>query len=306
MTAPLIYSDEAVVERSERDEVQASARGSALAVRSYGQTDRGKVRPSNQDQFLIASLAKALEVRRASLSEPHIRYGNDPWHLFVVADGMGGHAGGEQASALAIHEVESFVLNTFSAFTRHRVRGRDRILGDFRRALGHANARILAVGAAHPQWRGMGTTLTLAFSLGDELFVAHVGDSRCYLCRDRSLYRLTSDHTLVEELVRRGGLSAEEAATHPWRHMIINVVGGDSAELKVELHRLQLEAGDTVMVCSDGLTNMIAEGEICDTLVQVPGPEQACGRLVARANEMGGQDNITVIVACYEPAAKEE
>jgi protein phosphatase len=152
----------------------------------------------------------------------------------------------------------------------------------------------------------MGTTLTLAYSLNDLLFVAHVGDSRCYLWRNRRLYRLTRDHTLVEEMARHGVLSAEEAAKHRWRHVVTNAVDGDSAEIRVEVHKVQIEDGDTVLLCSDGLTGMLHEDEIARILQAQTEPEEACTQLVARANEAGGKDNITVVVAQFHAASQAE
>jgi protein phosphatase len=162
---------------------------------------------------------------------------------------------------------------------------------------------VLAEAAEHPELHGMGTTLTLAYSLNDELFVAHVGDSRCYLCRHDHLYRLTHDHTLVEEMVERGALSAEEAAHHRWRHVVTNAVGASSPEVKVEVHKVHLEDGDRVLLCSDGLTNMVSEKEISQVLQAEDEPEQASRRLVAAANESGGRDNITVVVAHFDLGA---
>jgi protein phosphatase len=262
-------------------------------------TDTGRVRPANEDQFLIAVLHKALQIERTSLPQAKLQHSSDRSYLFVVADGMGGHAGGEQASILAVDTVEAFILETFKWFAQCKGPEQDQVLTDFQKALGHANARILAEAERHPELHGMGTTLTLAYSLNDVLFVAHVGDSRCYLQRDQALYRLTQDHTLVEEMIRRGALSAEEASRHHWRHVVTNAVGGDSAQVKVDVHMLRLEAGDRVLLCSDGLTEMASEEEINQILAAAADPEQACRRLVARANEAGGKDNITVIVAHF-------
>src|SRR6516164_4864352 len=229
MSEPQISSDVAVVNPSVIDTVTLPDTCPPLTVRSFGLTDLGKVRETNQDQFLIAVLVKALQVERTSLPQPNVQQSSDRSHLFVVADGMGGHAAGEKASALAIDSVESFILETFKWFAQCKGQEQDQVLADFQGALGHANARLLAEAARRPELHGMGTTLTLAYSLNDMLFVAHVGDSRCYLLRNRLLYRLTRDHTLVEEMVRRGALKAEEAADHRWRHVITNAVGGDSA-----------------------------------------------------------------------------
>jgi protein phosphatase len=132
--------------------------------------------------------------------------------------------------------------------------------------------------------------------------VAHVGDSRCYLFRHGVLYRLTSDHTLVEEMVRHGALQAEEATKHHLRHVITNAVGGGDDKVKVEVHRVHLEAEDGVLLCSDGLTNMVPDEEIARILQTETDPEQACKQLLAQANGQGGKDNITVIVARFEAA----
>jgi protein phosphatase len=298
-----VQSDVTVVAAREVDTAVSHVDHVPLAVRSFGLTDAGRARERNEDQFLVAELVKALQVRHTSLPQPRVRRCNDRSYLFVVADGMGGHAGGERASALAIDCVEGFVLETFKWFSQLRGKDHDRMLADFRSALGQANARVLAEAAQNPELHGMGTTLTLAYVLNDELFVAHAGDSRCYLFRAGLLYRLTSDHTLVEEMVQRGLLSAEDAVSHRWRHVITNVVGGDTSEVKVELHKVRLEPGDRVLLCSDGLTGMVAEEQVAQVLQDEPDPEPACRLLVDRANEAGGKDNITVIVARFEPLA---
>jgi protein phosphatase len=302
MNEPLISSDVAVVKPSDVDTVTLPDACPPLSVRSFGLSDPGKVRETNEDQFLIALLLKALQVERTSLPQAKLQHSSDRSHLFVVADGMGGHAGGKKASALAIDSVESFILQTFKWFAQCRGNEQDQVLADFQCALGRANARILAESADRPELHGMGTTLTLAYSLNNELFVAHVGDSRCYLCRHGILYRLTRDHTVVEELVRHGALSAEEATHHRLRHVITNAVGGNSPDVKVEVHKVHLEDGDRVLLCSDGLTNMVPDEEINQLLQSEAEPEQACRRLVACANEAGGKDNITVVVAHFGAA----
>jgi serine/threonine protein phosphatase PrpC len=294
-----ILSDVAVVKPHDMDTVKLPTTGVPLTVRSFGLTDPGKVRTTNEDQFLIAVLLKALQVERASLPQSKVQHSSDRSYLFIVADGMGGHAGGKEASALAIGSVESFILDTFQWFARCKGQEQDKILADFQNALGQANACVLAEAAERPELRGMGTTLTLAYTLNDELFVAHVGDSRCYLCRRGFLYRLTRDHTLVEEMVHRGLLSPEEAAQHRWHHVITNAVGGDAAEVKVEVHKVHLEDGDRMLLCSDGLTEMVPEEEINHILQDEAEPEQACRRLIRCANEAGGRDNITVVVTHF-------
>jgi protein phosphatase len=299
MSNPQITSNETVVKPKDVETLKVLDARPSLAVRSFGLTDAGKVRDINEDQFLIAVLLKALRIERTSLPQPKVQHSSDQSHLFVVADGMGGHAGGEKASALAIDSVESFILETFKWFAQCKGKEQDQVLADFQSALGHANARVLAEAAERPELRGMGTTLTLAYSLNDDLFVAHVGDSRCYLWRQGILYRLTRDHTLVEDMVRYGALPAEDAGQHRWRHVITNAVGSGTAEVKVEVHKVHLESGDRVLLCSDGLTEMVPEEEINHILQTEAEPEQACRRLVTRANETGGKDNITVVMAHF-------
>jgi protein phosphatase len=304
MSEPRISSDTLIVKPKDVQTGKHAAACPALSVRSFGLTHPRKVRDRNEDHFLIAALLKALQVEQTSLPQPTVQHSSDRSHLFVVADGMGGHAGGEKASALAVDSVESFILETFKWFAQCKGKEQDQVLADFQSALGHANSRVLAEAAERPEMRGMGTTLTLAYSLNDELFVAHVGDSRCYLWRNGLLYRVTRDHSLVEEMLRHGVLTAEDAAQHRWRHVITNAVGGDSAEIKVEVHKVHLEGGDRVLLCSDGLTEMVPETEINQTLQTEAEPDQACRQLVERANEAGGKDNITVVIANFRAATQ--
>jgi len=297
---PQISSDLAVVRPNNVDTGKHLHASPPLSVRSFGLTHPGKVRETNEDQFLIAVLLKALQVERTSLPQPQFQHSSDRSYLFVVADGMGGHAGGEKASALAVDSVETFILETFKWFFQFKGREEDKLLNEFQSALGQANARVLSEAAAHPELHGMGTTLTLAYCLGDQLFVAHVGDSRCYLLRRGLLYRLTHDHTLVAEMVQRGLIDAKEAAHHGYRHIITNVVGGSDPGVRVEGHKLPLESGDTLLLCSDGLTEMVPDPEVLSVLQAESDPARACARLVSRANEQGGKDNVTVVVARFE------
>lgn len=271
-----------------------------LRLRSYGSTDRGRVRPSNQDQFLIAELTKALRVQQSSLPQEKMHYGEEQAHLFLVADGMGGHAGGERASALAIDTIEGFMLNSLKWFFHLKSGEADKVLGEFQTALAQADDRLFREAARHPELQGMGTTLTLAYSLGVDLFVAHVGDSRCYLFRDGTLHRITRDHTLVGEMVRRGVLEPEQAAHHKLRHVITNAVGGPNPGVHVEVHKLQVQARDLLLLCSDGLTGMLSDDDITGILRSEADPAELCRHLTQQANERGGKDNITVIVTRYD------
>lgn len=271
-----------------------------MMVRSYGLTDIGKKRRQNEDQFLIAELTKALRVRQSSLPQPRTQYSDERGYLFIVADGMGGHQAGEQASALAVGTIEEFFLNTLKWFFHLRSEEEENVLAEFQMALRQADAKMFEEASRHPELRGMGTTLTMAYSSDSHLFVVHVGDSRCYLQRNGRIYRLTHDHTLVEEMLRHRALTPEQAAGHYLRHVITNCVGGDKRGLHVEVHRVELTPGDIVLLCSDGLTEMLSDERINGILRAEPDPERACRRLVADANALGGKDNITVIVSRFD------
>jgi len=273
--------------------------GRRLNLTSFGLTDVGRSRKTNEDQFVVAELTRALHLVQSSVPQPRTLLSENRAHLLMVADGMGGHRAGEQASALAVVTVEDFILNTF----RWVFRLQGEVAAEFQEALRAADARIFEEAGRHPELAGMGTTLTLAYTVNSLLYVIHVGDSRCYLYRDGVLHQLTRDHTLVDEMVRSGAIEPEAAARHHLRNVITNAVGGSEPGIEVEIHRLQLEPGDVTLLCSDGLTEMLPDAELAEILASQPTPEAASRALVARANERGGQDNITAIVARFDPAS---
>jgi protein phosphatase len=275
----------------------------ALAVTAFGVTDKGKVRSANEDQFLIAELTKAMRVWQTSLPEPKTQIGEERAHLFLVADGMGGHQAGERASALAVAAIEHFTLNSFKWFFGTDGIEAKKVLAQFQSAFSHADAEIVEQAAAHPELRGMGTTVTMAFQLGAQLCVVHAGDSRAYLHRDHELHQLTKDHTLVADLIRTGVIQPDQAAGHRLRHVITNVIGGPEAGVKVEARALQLQEGDRLLLCSDGLTEMVTDETIAATLDAERTPEAAAKTLMARANEGAANDNITLVVVGFEAAA---
>jgi len=272
----------------------------AVAVRSFGLTDRGKVRPTNEDNFLIAELARTLWVRQASLPQLDTQHGRNRGHVFLIADGMGGHQAGEVASALTLATIEAFVLHLLKRFSNLQTTDEQGVLKDFQAALWQADARVFEEAAHHPEFAGMGTTLTLAFVSGRMLFVVHAGDSRCYLFRGGKLRQLTTDHTLAGELARRGVIKPEEVRHHQWRHVVTNVIGGTEAGVRVDVLKTDVEAGDVVLLCSDGLTDMLEDERIAAILAAEGEPRSACARLVSEANDQGGRDNVTALVARFE------
>lgn len=268
-------------------------------VIAAGATDRGRVRENNEDQFLIAELTRAMHIQASSLpQQDQLLFGDSRvrGHLFIVADGMGGHRGGEQASALAIIGIEDFLLRALHWF--FRLQG-DAVLNEFQVALRAADERVFEEAQRRPGLRGMGTTVTLAYVVGKILYVAHAGDSRLYLLRDGRIHQLTQDHTLVGELVRNKVIDPDAASHHPMRNVITNSVGGERPGVQPEVNRLALAPNDTLLLCSDGLSEMLVDEEIAEVLRAEREPQRAADLLVVRANDKGGTDNITAVVAKF-------
>jgi protein phosphatase len=286
----------------QRDDVVPEATRQKLDVVAFGLTDIGCVRESNEDQFLVADLAKTMRIRHTSLPEPRVQFGNERGHLFLVADGMGGHAAGEYASAMAVTAIQQFTLNTFKWFFHPGGADAQRVLAQFQTALREAEARIFEESSEHPELLGMGTTVTMGYYLDTQLCIVHAGDSRAYMFEEGELHQVTQDHTVAAEMVRRGSLEPGDEARHRLRNLITNVVGGNEPLHYVESHALQLQAGDRLLICSDGLTEMVSNDRIAETLRDEAEPEAACRKLVAQANDAGGRDNITVVIARFDTA----
>jgi PPM family protein phosphatase len=283
---------------AESDTLPISSIRPPLHVNSYGLSDRGQVRSSNEDCFLIAELARTLRVRHTNLPQDKASFSCHRGHVFLVADGLGGNQAGEVASSLSVKNIEDFLLNTLKRFSNLQANEEQGALRDLQKALFQADSRIFEETAKHPEWQGMGTTLTLAFAVNWRLFVAHAGDSRCYLHSGGRLQQITQDHTMTAEMVRQGILPAQNQENHPWRHVVTNVLGGSEPGVRVELHSLDLHEADTILLCSDGLTDMVSAAEIAVILQEEKNePQRACERLIRAANKQGGKDNITAVIA---------
>jgi protein phosphatase len=296
MAAPVAETDVRFVKPADLDTGRFPPTPPALLLKSHGQTDRGG-RRRNEDQFVIAHLEKVLRIKQSSFPQPALQRSPDNATLFIVADGVGGAPGGDEASALAIGTIEQFMLDTLKWFFQLRGDEEHTLLQEFQQALGHADARLLSESQARPRLQGMSTTVTMAFLQENRLFVAHAGDSRCYLLRDRVLLRLTRDHNMVEEMVDRGYLKPEEAENHPFRNVLTNSLGGNSPGVRTDVHKASLQAGDLLLLCTDGLVKAIPEANIKTLLDRNLNPEQTCEQLMAVAKERGAEDNVTLIVA---------
>jgi protein phosphatase len=258
------------------------------------------VRTSNQDHFLIAELSRTLWVHQTSLPQPKTQHSGHRGNILLVADGMGGHQAGDIASAMTVTTIEGFILNMLRRFSNLQTAEEPSAVQELQMALEQADARIFAETVQHPEWLGMGTTLTMAFTSNWKLFVVHAGDSRCYLFRSGELRQLTTDHTLACEMLREGIIRPEEAVRHQYRHVVTNVLGGHHAGIRVDVSKTDLQPGDVLLLCTDGLTEMLPDARIQAILQAEHDPHGACDRLIAQANEQGGTDNITAVVARFE------
>ncbi len=269
-----------------------------LSVHACGATDRGRLRTANQDQFLVATFTGSLWVEQSSFPQPRVQCGGPQAHLFIVADGVGGNPGGEQASAIAVQAIQGFLVGALGWL--QQLSGPAGILQELQSALTQADTSVSAATTGHPELHSMATTLTLACSVDDKLYIAHAGDSRCYLFRKGHLHQLTHDHTVVKALVDAGVIDEKAAESHSLRHVVTNIVGGGVAGVNAEVHKLTVSAGDVVLLCSDGLTEMLSKDEIATILQAEPEPARASERLVYAANEAGGRDNVTAVVARFD------
>jgi protein phosphatase len=277
-----------------------------VAVDVHGITDVGMKRDTNQDQFLISELGKTMMIHQTSLPEPdHQRlYSSSHGKLFVVADGMGGQGGGEVASAIAVHAIMNYVLNMSPWFFRLDEGGEDDVREELEAALQKCQQKVQSAAGKHEDISEMGTTLTLAYVVWPRLYVVHAGDSRCYLYRSPKLEQITKDHTIAEKMVDKEMLTQEEAEGSKWSNVLWNAVGGGQDEISPEVHKAELETGDTLLLCTDGVTKHLRDEKIVEILTRASAGSQAnaqaiAQQLVDRTNEEGGADNITAVVARF-------
>jgi len=239
-------------------------------MKIYGMTDVGIVRSNNQDTFGFCEY------------DMNCCYA-------VVCDGMGGHAGGNIASETATEAIKQTISDAYEVF------GRDRdICKLLESSLKRANDTVFARSIEEPDLKGMGTTAVIAFYIDGSMYVAHVGDSRAYMFSAGTLIPVTKDHSIVQEMIDSGELTPEEAENHPYKHVITRALG-IVAGVEVDSCKLENYNGEKILLCSDGLTNMVSTEEI-ENVLNTESPENVCERLVSLASEHGGKDNITVVL----------
>lgn len=264
-------------------------------IDAAGRSDRGMVRPVNEDHFLIGELEKTLRVAAASLPIGDGRQvGVAEGQVFCVADGLGGHRAGERASATAVDATMDYLLNTMPCFYRSRGQAESGLREELAAAVRRAQGAVEARAQADESLRGMGTTLTLAYLQWPRLYLVHVGDSRCYLLRG-GLRQMTRDHTIRQKLIEEGRLRPDEAGDSMLAHSLWNAIGDEVQELVTDLGTVDLEAGDTLLLCTDGLNTHVSDDAIEAILLRRTNAAEAARALVDAALQAGGTDNVTVI-----------
>lgn len=234
-------------------------------------TDVGKIRDINQDSFYYSEMKEL--------------------PLFIVADGMGGQNAGEVASSLAVEAIRNFFLDNKENLLKRKIEI-PKFIND---SLYLANERILNEARQNSSLDGMGTTLTMAYILDNQVYIGHIGDSRAYLFRGTQLVQITQDHSLVAELVRNGSISEEEAINHPQKNIITRALGTDR-DIKIDIFSREVKKNDIILLCTDGLTNMVSNEMIRDILLSCDDLQKASNTLIDTANDLGGYDNTTVML----------
>lgn len=245
-----------------------------MQIESYAISDQGRVRNRNEDAYLA----------------------DDEIRLYIVADGMGGHVGGDMASRMAVDNIRNSVieslkhLNPSDSNTSSGVELEARLIN----ALKKANDQIYHESVERPEYRGMGTTTTTILMHRNQAMIAHVGDSRAYLVRNGAIRQITEDHSWVNEQVKAGFITSDEARTHRLKNVITRSLGHEK-DVRVDVVRLDLKVGDKYLICSDGLNNMVTDAEIQEAVSANP-LKESLENLVNLANERGGFDNITAVL----------
>ena len=272
-----------------------------IEVQSAGISDTGKLRADNQDQFLGAELTRSLSIQSGSMEfdDGARLVGGSLGHLFVVADGMGGHRSGSEASKFVVQYCANSILNSTRGLLQIEPSKEDSFGEDLKCMLTNAHRAIEERSKTNNDFEGMGTTLTLAYVAWPRIFIVHAGDTRCYLLRNGELKLVTRDHTVANEMILRGHLAPEELERSQWSNVLVNALGAGAASVFPDLHKFDLQSGDSILLCSDGLNKHVSNFQIHKTLLDAVDPQSACEELVRLANQAGGSDNITVIAARF-------
>ncbi|HEV8598291.1 MAG TPA: protein phosphatase 2C domain-containing protein [Gemmatimonadales bacterium] len=262
----------------------------------FGITDKGKVRPDNQDHFLVTTLHKTMRVHVTSLPNPELLElpSQRIASVGMVCDGVGGHAGGEAASRSAVEAIAGYVTHTMQCFFTSERGDSDEFLESLREAATRSHELIAQHAQESGDRKGMATTLTMFVAVWPNLYLLQVGDSRGYLFRNGTLTQLTRDQTMAQDLLDSGVLSPEQAARSPYAHVLSSSLGG--ATWVPEVSRFDLKLGDILLLCTDGLTKHVTDEQIQGRMQALTSSEQTARALLQDALEAGGSDNVTVLV----------
>ena len=272
----------------------------SVQVDLAGQSHQGKIRPNNEDHFLIVRFGRFLQTVSTNLPDGDAPpdHGETGYGL-IVADGMGGKAAGEVASRAAIARLIELTLETPDWILTPDDALMEEVINRFARRFRDVNEAVVEQARHDPRLARMGTTLTMALSLGTDLLLAHVGDSPAYLSRRGELHKLTRDHTLAQELADLGLTSERDVAWCYYRTALTRAIGIPGAGDESDIRRLRLADGDRLLLCTDGLTDMVDEATIGAELGRQATSAEACRALIDLALDRGGRDNVTVVVAGY-------
>ena len=263
----------------------------------FGITHAGKVRHENQDHFLVATVHPELIIHETSLPTPRSLpiHGSRLATVMLVADGVGGSAGGREASQLAIETIMRYVSSSLRCYHAAGSSDEREFVDALRAATLEAHAAVRAESLLRPEASRMATTLTLFIAVWPWAYVMQVGDSRCYYHQGGTLRRLTRDQTIAQDLVDQGVLAPERAALSPLSNVLASAIGAEAA--LPEVSRVEIDTRGVFLLCSDGLTKHVTDDEIAGVLSTLESSERSCRRLLDLALERGGSDNVTVLIA---------
>lgn len=248
--------------------------GSNVRIGAF--TDTGKTRKVNEDSFFVSNIN----------DDPSIVY-------CIIADGMGGHNAGEVASKIAIEQISDYIQKAYN-----KDLSQNQVINVLQHSMNIANRAIYAKALESDDCYGMGTTAVICLVHQDDAFIAHIGDSRAYIIRDNNMYQITTDHSMVEELVSNGTITREQADCHPQKNVITRALG-DKSDVKADIYIHTYAKNDIILICTDGLTNMLRDSEILAEMTECEDMQSAVEKLVHLSNDRGGLDNITVVALSF-------
>lgn len=268
----------------------------------FGASDIGKERETNQDHFLIAQLHKFMRVEQSSIEFGHCEIGGEPMGtLMFVADGIGGGPAGDIASRMAIEEICRFVLNSMHWLHLDDPSPPKSFVNDLITAIDRSHQVVRKNAQNHAERVGMGTTLTLAYIVWPNLYVVHVGDSRCYHLHQDKLIRITTDQTIGQSLYDQGILKSDQLEKSRFGHVLWSCIGATDDPTAV-IYQRELALGDVVLLCSDGVTKYLSDDQLNGLMSSSLSCSEICDTVIKRCNDAGGSDNISIVMTrCLGP-----